>query len=325
MSPSPGGSDCECAAIALAVTRSQPGRRGPAGGHGAGPPARLRRDRGRGKVALVVTEAASNLVKHAGGGELLLRSLERGWRRRPRGPGPGQGPGMADPTAACATASPPRARPAPAWGPSPACPVLRHLLASPAGHGLLARCGARVPTVPPCTASSRHTAGLEVGAVASPSPGSGLRRRLGRGPAARPNTGPGCGRPGPRPPGGRGGAGGRPRLPRAIPAGPGGDRAADSCGPAEHPRGGCRRGRDRPGARELRFAGVGNIAGTIVRRTATSRSMVSHNGTVGHEVRKVQEFIYPFPRAPSWSCTPTAWPPSWRLDAYPGLAGAHPA
>lgn len=34
-----------------------------------------------GKVALVVTEAASNLVKHAGGGELLVHPLGRGEER----------------------------------------------------------------------------------------------------------------------------------------------------------------------------------------------------------------------------------------------------
>src|SRR5205807_9230792 len=31
-----------------------------------------------GKVALVVTEAAKNLLKHAGGGQVILRPLERG-------------------------------------------------------------------------------------------------------------------------------------------------------------------------------------------------------------------------------------------------------
>ena len=35
-------------------------------------------DTDAGRLALVVTEAATNLVKHAGGGELFLRALQRG-------------------------------------------------------------------------------------------------------------------------------------------------------------------------------------------------------------------------------------------------------
>ena len=43
----------------------------------------------------------------------------------------------------------------------------------------------------------------------------------------------------------------------------------------------------------LKFAGVGNIAAAIL-ENGTSRSLVSHNGTVGAEMRKVQEFTYPW-------------------------------
>ena len=50
----------------------------------------------------------------------------------------------------------------------------------------------------------------------------------------------------------------------------------------------------------VRFAGVGNISGVIIdagsRRIA---SMVSQNGTVGHAVRKIQEFEYPWPEGAS--------------------------
>ena len=42
------------------------------------------------------------------------------------------------------------------------------------------------------------------------------------------------------------------------------------------------------------FAGVGNIAARV--ETATSRrQLVSHNGTLGHAMRKVQEFPFDFP------------------------------
>src|SRR5262245_38968592 len=49
-----------------------------------------------GKVALVVTEAASNLVKHGGGGELLLGVLERDGVAGIEVLALDRGPGMAD-------------------------------------------------------------------------------------------------------------------------------------------------------------------------------------------------------------------------------------
>src|SRR5262249_28433546 len=44
----------------------------------------------------------------------------------------------------------------------------------------------------------------------------------------------------------------------------------------------------------LRYVGVGNISATILIGGQT-RSAVSHGGTVGHQLRKMQEFVYPFP------------------------------
>lgn len=76
--------------------------------------------------------------------------------------------------------------------------------------------------------------------------------------------------------------------------------------------------------RVVRFAGVGNVAGSIVSHDGT-RSMASHNGTVGHSMYKVQEFTYP--------CTPESTVimhsdgimTRWRLDSYPGLSVRHPS
>jgi anti-sigma regulatory factor (Ser/Thr protein kinase) len=41
------------------------------------------------------------------------------------------------------------------------------------------------------------------------------------------------------------------------------------------------------------FAGIGNIAGAIVTDSKV-QSMVSHNGTAGHQVRHIREFFYPW-------------------------------
>jgi anti-sigma regulatory factor (Ser/Thr protein kinase) len=45
-----------------------------------------------------------------------------------------------------------------------------------------------------------------------------------------------------------------------------------------------------------RFCGVGNISAAVVLPSGQRHSMVSHNGTAGHTLPRVQEFSYPVPR-----------------------------
>jgi anti-sigma regulatory factor (Ser/Thr protein kinase) len=79
-----------------------------------------------------------------------------------------------------------------------------------------------------------------------------------------------------------------------------------------------------PNLKEIRYAGVGNIASSIVSATET-RSMVSHNGTVGHEVRKIQEFQYDWPAGALVIMQSDGLQTHWRLDRYPGLVARDPA
>lgn len=74
----------------------------------------------------------------------------------------------------------------------------------------------------------------------------------------------------------------------------------------------------------VRYAGVGNISGTIVTE-GNSRSMVSHNGTVGHEMHRVQEFQYPWHAQSTMVLHSDGLLGRWKLDAYPGLEARHPA
>lgn len=74
----------------------------------------------------------------------------------------------------------------------------------------------------------------------------------------------------------------------------------------------------------LRFAGVGNISGTIF-ASEKSNSLVSYNGTVGHEVRKIQEFVYPWPKGGLLVMHSDGLATQWRLDRYPGLTAKHPS
>jgi hypothetical protein len=75
---------------------------------------------------------------------------------------------------------------------------------------------------------------------------------------------------------------------------------------------------------ELRFAGIGNIS-AWVHDDHGRRALVSHNGIVGHNVRKVQEFTAPF--APGALCImhSDGLQTQWELDSYPGLRLRHPA
>jgi anti-sigma regulatory factor (Ser/Thr protein kinase) len=72
------------------------------------------------------------------------------------------------------------------------------------------------------------------------------------------------------------------------------------------------------------FCGVGNIAASI-RGAGTSRSMVSHNGILGHQVRRMQEFQYPFPKGSMLLMHSDGMATHWDLAAYPGIEMRHPA
>jgi anti-sigma regulatory factor (Ser/Thr protein kinase) len=71
------------------------------------------------------------------------------------------------------------------------------------------------------------------------------------------------------------------------------------------------------------YAGVGNIAGFIL-GGARPRAMVSHNGILGHEVRRIQEFTYPWPPGSTLVLHSDGLTSQWSLDGYPGVIRCHP-
>lgn len=78
--------------------------------------------------------------------------------------------------------------------------------------------------------------------------------------------------------------------------------------------------------RLLRYTGVGNIAGSLRSRDSTTgRGLVSHNGTVGVEMRKVQHFDYNCPDAALIVMHSDGLQTRWSFDPYPGLIHRHPA
>jgi anti-sigma regulatory factor (Ser/Thr protein kinase) len=75
--------------------------------------------------------------------------------------------------------------------------------------------------------------------------------------------------------------------------------------------------------RQVRYAAVGNVAGAILTHTST-RNMLYSNGTLGHEVRKVHEFTYSFPEGATIILYSDGLA-TWNLDRYPGVLSKDPA
>ena len=74
----------------------------------------------------------------------------------------------------------------------------------------------------------------------------------------------------------------------------------------------------------MTFSGVGNIAASIV-APGTSRGMASHNGTVGHQLHKVQEFSFPWTKQSMLIMHSDGLNTRWDLKPYPGIWSRHPA
>lgn len=76
--------------------------------------------------------------------------------------------------------------------------------------------------------------------------------------------------------------------------------------------------------RRIRFAGVGNISSRIFSADGM-HNMVSHNGTAGIEIRKVDEFLYSWPEDGLLILNTDGVASHWNLEDYPGLLGRNAA
>jgi anti-sigma regulatory factor (Ser/Thr protein kinase) len=82
--------------------------------------------------------------------------------------------------------------------------------------------------------------------------------------------------------------------------------------------------RIRPEQGLLTFAGVGNVSASIV-SSGVSRSLASHNGTVGHQMPKLQEFTYPWNADSFLVMHSDGLGSRWDLERYPGIWSKHPS
>lgn len=78
------------------------------------------------------------------------------------------------------------------------------------------------------------------------------------------------------------------------------------------------------GRREIHYAGAGNIAGTLVPVEGKEASLVSHGGTLGEMVTRFQEFTHPWPEQGLLVLHSDGLSSHWELECYPGLTRKDP-
>jgi anti-sigma regulatory factor (Ser/Thr protein kinase) len=275
---------------------------------------------GRGRAAIVVTEAATNLYKHARGGEIVLRALEAGRSVGLEVLALDRGPGMAD-VGRCMTDGV-----STAGSPGNGLGAMARLSSSfdlysstETGTAALARLWQGAD-------AEGHGAGMTFGVVSLPLAGEevcgdawvvdeqpgrtlvlvvdGLGHGLPAADAAREAVESFR----------RHAFQDLEQILRAAHESLRKTRgAAMAVASVEHER------------REVRFAGIGNISGVILSpRDARSTSLVSHNGTVGHTVRKVQVFAYPWSPDCLLVMHSDGLATQWQLGRYPGLTARQP-
>jgi anti-sigma regulatory factor (Ser/Thr protein kinase) len=74
----------------------------------------------------------------------------------------------------------------------------------------------------------------------------------------------------------------------------------------------------------LVWAGIGNVAGTLI-SNGSRQGLVSHHGTVGAQARTFHEFRYPWSPGGVLVVHSDGLQARWTTDGYPGLFACHPA
>lgn len=270
-----------------------------------------------GKVALAVTEAATNIVKHAGSGKILLAPLLRGAGVGMEVLALDRGPGIADLSASLRDGHSTSGSMGAGLGALSRLSPFFDVYSQP-GHGTALRLEIWGTSLTPAPDDA-----LELGAVCLPKKGeevagdgwllepSGDYRTLlvvdglGHGPhaarAARAAT-------------------------EALAAHPEATPAAlmHICHGALAATRGAAGAAARVAAakRQGSFAGIGNIV-CRVEGTDERRQMVSHSGTLGHVMRRVQEFDFSFPAGALLILHSDGLATRWASTDYPGLASKH--
>jgi anti-sigma regulatory factor (Ser/Thr protein kinase) len=266
-----------------------------------------------GKIGLCVTEAATNIVKHAGTGKIVLRVLERGAVTGLEIIALDRGPGIRNLQASLedgvSTAG------SPGTGLGAMTRLADHFeVYAPVGRGMALRLEIWAKPVP--------AAPIEMGVICLPKAGetvpgdswtvvSNKGRHgilvadgLGHGPdAARASL----------------------AATRVLEERPDAEPAdtIQTCHRALAPTRGAAVAVAKIATDKVGFAGVGNIACRL-EAGEVRRQLVSHNGTLGHVMRRVQQFDFPLPTSALLLLHSDGLATHWNLADYPGLLGRHP-
>jgi anti-sigma regulatory factor (Ser/Thr protein kinase) len=74
-----------------------------------------------------------------------------------------------------------------------------------------------------------------------------------------------------------------------------------------------------------RYSGVGNISATVLLASGARQSFISQNGTAGHTAPRIQEHTYPVPPQSILVMYSDGLGSHWDLATYPGLRMRHPS
>jgi hypothetical protein len=78
-------------------------------------------------------------------------------------------------------------------------------------------------------------------------------------------------------------------------------------------------------SRTVTCCGIGNISCSLQLPDGRSHSMVSHNGTLGHQMRHVQAFEYSYERGALLIMHSDGLSTHWKMTQYPNLIERSPA
>jgi anti-sigma regulatory factor (Ser/Thr protein kinase) len=266
------------------------------------------------RAELIATELGTNLVKHARGGEVLVRSIA--------GASPqveliaiDQGPGIADLTRAFEDGVSSGSSPGTGLGAIRRQSDVFDIYSSAAGTVMLSRIAA--DRTPPTAL------GFDVGGVSVPVGGEQVCGDLWRAIAIADTltliVADGLGH----------GISAHEAALAVL------ERVDSELGPAEmmeaahgairHTRGAAAAVAQVAAARgTIRYAGIGNVS-ALVRSATGQHQLVSVNGTLGHQVHAIREFNYDWPRGSVLVMFSDGLSARWDLSRYPGLDVRHPS
>ena len=277
-----------------------------------------------GNLALIVTEAARNLLKHAGGGELILHGAEHDDGPTVEMLAVDKGPGMEDISRSFRDGYSTAGTPGTGLGAISRLASLHDIYSQPRqGTVLLAQIARR--GVRPSGPKWR-TARFRVGAVSVPKPGepvsgdaSAFSERAGIG---RLIVADGLGH-------GLLAADAARAAVRAVIEHPdySGVSLMRRIHTALRPTRGAAVAIAEPDAERgvLRYTGIGNVSASIISRDGRVQHLVSHAGTAGHEAHKIAEFSYRWEPGSLLIMHSDGLGSHWSLERYPGLVARHPS